>query len=53
VAVVSPSFAARAAYPHVHELAMRRLREELELEPVEFPTTRRVGAPVADRARAT
>ncbi|HWS38376.1 MAG TPA: LD-carboxypeptidase, partial [Actinoplanes sp.] len=50
VAVVSPSFAAPAHFPAVHELAMRRLREEVGLEPVEFPTTRRAGASPQDRA---
>src|SRR6185312_61617 len=50
VAVVSPSFAAPAAFPRQHELAMRRLREDLGLEPVEYPTTRRLGASAADRA---
>ncbi|WP_430781167.1 S66 family peptidase [Actinoplanes sp. G11-F43] len=50
VAVVSPSFAAPALFPAVHELAMRRLREEFGLEPVEFPTTRRFGATPQDRA---
>jgi muramoyltetrapeptide carboxypeptidase LdcA involved in peptidoglycan recycling len=50
VAVVSPSFAAPARFPAVHELAMRRLREEFELEPVEYPTTRRLDAPAPDRA---
>ncbi|SDT72047.1 S66 family peptidase [Actinoplanes derwentensis] len=50
VAVVSPSFAAPALFPEVHELAMRRLREEFGLEPVEFPTTRSFGASPEDRA---
>lgn len=50
VAVVSPSFAAPALFPHVHELGLRRLRDELGLEPVEYPTTRRLGASPADRA---
>jgi muramoyltetrapeptide carboxypeptidase LdcA involved in peptidoglycan recycling len=50
VAVVSPSFAAPGAFPEQHELAMRRLREDLGLEPVEYPTTRRLGASAADRA---
>ena len=50
VAVVSPSWAGPGVYPEVHELAMRRLRDEIGLEPVEFPTTRRVGASAADRA---
>lgn len=50
VAVVSPSFAAPGKFPAVHELAMRRLRDELGLEPVEYPTTRRLGASPQDRA---
>ncbi|MDR6323776.1 S66 family peptidase [Actinoplanes couchii] len=50
VAVVSPSFAAPALFPAVHELAMKRLREEFGLEPVEYPTTRRFGASPQDRA---
>lgn len=50
VAVVSPSFAAPARYPAVHELAMRRLRDEIGVEPVEYPTTRRLDAAPADRA---
>lgn len=50
VAVVSPSFAAPGPYPAVHELAMRRIREELKLEPVEFPATRKLGATAAERA---
>jgi muramoyltetrapeptide carboxypeptidase LdcA involved in peptidoglycan recycling len=49
VAVVSPSFAAPAHYPDVHELAMRRLRDEIGLEPVEYPTTRADASP-AERA---
>ena len=51
VAVVSLSFAAPALFPAVHALAMERLRNELGLEPVEFPTTRQLGAPPAERAR--
>jgi len=50
VAVVSPSFAAPGAFPQVHEQAMRRLRDDFGLEPVEYPTTRRLGASAADRA---
>ncbi|HVA20912.1 MAG TPA: S66 peptidase family protein [Candidatus Micrarchaeia archaeon] len=51
VAVVSPSFAAPGRFPAVHELAMRRLRDELRLEPVEYPTTRKVGASPSERSR--
>ena len=50
IAVVSPSFAAAGAFPAVHEQAMRRLVEMTGLIPVEYPTTRQVGA--SARARA-
>jgi muramoyltetrapeptide carboxypeptidase LdcA involved in peptidoglycan recycling len=50
VAVVSPSYAAPGNYPELHEQAMRRLREDFGLVPVEYPTTRQLGAPVQDRA---
>jgi muramoyltetrapeptide carboxypeptidase LdcA involved in peptidoglycan recycling len=50
VAVVSPSWAGPAIYPAIHEQAMQRVRTELRLEPVEFPTTRRADATPADRA---
>ncbi len=50
VAVLSPSFAAPAVGPEVHEQAMRRLAELTGLEPVEYPTTRRLGASPEDRA---
>jgi muramoyltetrapeptide carboxypeptidase LdcA involved in peptidoglycan recycling len=50
VAVLSPSFAAAGAFPELHEQAMRRLVDVTGLVPVEFPTTRLVGA--SARARA-
>ena len=50
IAVVSPSFAAAGAYPAVHEQAMRRLTEVTGLVPVEYPTTRTVGATPQARA---
>lgn len=50
VAVLSPSFAAPGLAPAVHEQAMRRLVAETGLVPVEFPTTRRLGATPQDRA---
>jgi len=50
VAVVSPSFAAPARFPDVHEQAMRRLSADFGLRPVEYPTTRRLNASPADRA---
>ena len=50
IAIVSPSFAAPAIGPAVHEQAMRRIRDELGLVPVEYPTTRQLGATPTDRA---
>jgi len=50
VAVVSPSWAGPGAFPAVHELAMQRLRVEIGVEPVECPTTQRLGASPVDRA---
>ncbi|HET7069397.1 MAG TPA: S66 peptidase family protein [Nocardioides sp.] len=50
VAIVSPSFAAPAVAPEVHEQAMERIHEVLGLEPVEYPTTRRLDATPEDRA---
>ena len=50
VAVVSPSSAAPAHFPAVHEQAMVRLREVTGLEPVEYPTTR-ADSPAEARAR--
>ena len=50
VAVLSPSFAAPGVAPAVHEQAMRRLTDLTGLVPVEYPTTRLVGAD--PRARA-
>lgn len=51
VAVVSPSFAAPARWPHIYELGLERLRETFGLEPVVFPTTCELGASKEDRAR--
>ena len=50
VAVLSPSFAAPAVAPAVHEQAMQRLEALTGLVPVEYPTTRRSGATARDRA---
>ncbi|MGO9502555.1 MAG: S66 peptidase family protein [Streptosporangiaceae bacterium] len=50
IAVLSPSFAAAGAFPAVHEQAMRRLAEVTGLIPVEYPTTRKVGATQLARA---
>ncbi|WP_196866913.1 MULTISPECIES: S66 peptidase family protein [unclassified Arthrobacter] len=50
VAVLSPSFAAPGFAPAVHEQAMRRLTEATGLIPVEYPTTRQLGATPEARA---
>lgn len=50
VAIVSPSFAAPAVWPHVYELGLKRLREVFELEPVEYPATAKLDATVEEKA---
>ena len=50
VAVLSPSFAAPAIGPAVHEQALERLQAITGLVPVEFPTTRKLGASARERA---
>ncbi len=47
---MSPSFAAPGVAPAIHEQAMRRLTEVTGLIPVEYPTTRQVGASAQARA---
>jgi muramoyltetrapeptide carboxypeptidase LdcA involved in peptidoglycan recycling len=51
VAVLSPSGRAAAYFPAPLELGLRRLRDEFELEPVEYPTTRAAEASPEERAR--
>jgi muramoyltetrapeptide carboxypeptidase LdcA involved in peptidoglycan recycling len=51
VAVVSPSGRSPAAFPLPFELGLRRLRDELGLHAVEYPTTRAAVASPAERAR--
>src|SRR5690606_12965959 len=50
VAVLSPAFAAPAVSEALHEQAMRRLTELTGLIPVEYRTTRRLGATPEARA---
>lgn len=50
VAVLSPAFAAPAVAPAIHEQALRRLTELTGLIPVEYPTTRLLGASPEARA---
>ncbi len=50
VAVLSPSFAAPAVAPRILEQALERLESITGLIPVEFPTTRNLGASARERA---
>ncbi|MBW5485414.1 S66 family peptidase [Streptomyces bambusae] len=50
VAVVSPSAGLPEILPLPYELGLRRLREEFGLLPVEYPTTRKMGATAQERA---
>ena len=50
VAVLSPSWAAPAHFPELHEQGLRRIRELFDLEPVEYASTRRDSSP-DERAR--
>ncbi|MFG3053274.1 S66 peptidase family protein [Kitasatospora sp. NPDC048239] len=50
VAVLSPAAGLPGVLPLPFELGLRRLVEEYGLEPVEYPTTRRLGARPEDRA---
>lgn len=50
VAIVSPSFAASAVWPHVHELGLKRIREVFELEPVIYQATARLDATLTEKA---
>lgn len=51
VAILSPSFAAPGKWPHVHEMGLKRLKDIFGLEPVEFSTTRKLGASAEERSR--
>jgi muramoyltetrapeptide carboxypeptidase LdcA involved in peptidoglycan recycling len=51
VAVVSPSAGLPGLFPWVQDLGLSRMRDVLGLVPVEYPTTRQMGASLEDRAR--
>ena len=51
VAVLSPSFAAPGKWPDVYELGIRRLKDIFGLDPVEFPTTKKIGASGEERTK--
>ncbi len=48
--MLSPSAGLPGLFPLPYELGLRRLRDEFGLTPVEYPTTRRMGASAEDRA---
>lgn len=50
VATLSPAFAAPAVAPQLHGQALRRFEELTGLVPVEYPTTRQLGASAEARA---
>ncbi len=50
VAILSPSFAGAGKWPAVYELGLQRMREIFQLEPVEYPSTRKIGASTAERS---
>ena len=51
VAILSPSFAAPGKWPRVYELGLKNIRDVFGLEPVEFPTTKKLGASGEERAK--
>src|SRR3989338_3576910 len=51
VAILSPPFAAPGKWPEVYELGLTRVREVFGLEPVAFPTTKKLGASADERAK--
>ncbi len=50
VAILSPSFAAPGRFPDVYQLGLQRLEFVFGLIPVEYPTTKKLGAPASERA---
>ncbi len=51
MAIVSPSFAASAVWPHVHELGLKRIVEIFELVPVLYPATAKLDATLEEKAK--
>lgn len=49
VAILSPSFAGPAVWPHVYELGLSRLRDDFGLIPVEYSATKKLGASKEER----
>ena len=50
VAIVSPSAGLPGLFPLPYELGLHRLKTEFGLEPVEYPTTRKMGSTPRERA---
>ncbi|HED38788.1 MAG TPA: LD-carboxypeptidase [Ignavibacteria bacterium] len=50
VAIISPSFAIPAVFPHIHKLGLQRIREVFELKPVEYPATAKLTATVEEKS---
>lgn len=51
VAVLSPSSGLPEIFPWVFEHGLKRLQDIFDLQPIEYPTTRQMNAPLQDRAR--
>ena len=50
VAVLSPSFAGAGRWPVVFELGLKRMEDIFGLMPIEYPTTRKIGASAEERS---
>lgn len=50
VAVLSPSFAGAGRWPNVFEFGLKRLEDIFGLVPIEYPTTRKIGASATERS---
>lgn len=51
VGVISPSSGLPEIFPAVYELGIKRVQEEFGFKPVEYPTTKKMGSSLEDRAR--
>ncbi len=50
IAVISPGAGLPGLFPRPYELGLERLRKDYELEPVEYPSTRKMGSTPQERA---
>ncbi len=51
IAILSPSAGLPEIFPNVYELGLKRIRDVFGLIPVEYPTTRVMGASLEDKAK--